>query len=689
MGRRRTTERLEAIATELEIFCIIYPPPQEQAQLLVKEMAELLEARNAWDAGRLAALPSVDIANQWLTLERLSVAANVADFVLRRTADGVRPSRPATVDTIRISDRLAGCLDVVRGAAGDWARVPAKLRRPAHALAWAQFELCRTLLGHLVLHPAPNMAVDRDSTDGWLDQEGRFEMRELMLQRVTTAYRAAANMPPLLRGATAEENLATMTGNFIIAHLQVASVLPGVTDAAAHVRQSDWMTTAEIAVARSTLESAVLNETHPSYSQYLLAHANLDLIEGKTDSTLSALRQAAQSVHVTGRDRIGLLQTLLARSQQNEDRVALITEVLDECDRAPAAVDVAAQRAGSMMQLLSEIGRVAIDSPGDAPPLLRRVAAIPTQFDFQRTHLWMVPGATCVAVLVDSDGSTEVTQLPGLSDDRLLARISDDHAEEFESVNSVDGLRKDLTSALEPLRSRLASRSDAVTMHAFAFLKHVPLAALTGRGSLLAQKPGVMILAPAPDPAECRESGTFWLVDEDFSQTPSLPVRQTDEVARYHSTNDPDDQRWRHAFSALSRTDRRRVVVFSHGHVDQFRVEHTGIVVQRADAGPLIVPALQIAQFDLRHVELAVILACGAGQGNVFVEPSLSLGHAFRFAGVHEVIAPTWPVEAAIAAAFLDRFLLHANAGVHSPDAWARVLAEDPNRFVSFDLFGA
>ena len=81
-------------------------------------------------------------------------------------------------------------------------------------------------------------------------------------------------------------------------------------------------------------------------------------------------------------------------------------------------------------------------------------------------------------------------------------------------------------------------------------------------------------------------------------------------------------------------------------------------------------------------------MACGAGQGNVFLEPSLSVGHAFRLAGVKHVIAPQWPILAEHALDFTNRYLKLINSGTEYVEAWSTLLGQDPNRFISIALFG-
>ena len=54
-----------------------------------------------------------------------------------------------------------------------------------------------------------------------------------------------------------------------------------------------------------------------------------------------------------------------------------------------------------------------------------------------------------------------------------------------------------------------------------------------------------------------------------------------------------------------------------------------------------------------------------------------------RLAGVRVVIAPQWPILAASALEFANRFFDRVDAGDSYELAWSSVLGSDPNRFMS------
>ena len=682
MGRKQMRDRLETLGQALAAHGVLFPTPPASKGKLLSGLAEYLKIRDAWETGGTESLPSIDVEGTVLTLEQLAVVATQADFAVRRATDGLEASRPVAVDALRISELLAACLSDLRpNAPHDWETTPRKLRLYADLLCGAQFELSRTLVDYLITHFAPNVEAGRDEPDAWLTLDETNEVRLGLLRRVVDTQRAMAHL-----GSTAPDLLADTYANRIIAIAQVGSLRDPNQSLADRVRELGWLLEHEAVEARALIGQQLSLKCDDN-GRFLIASAILESVEQGLGSPEVAFREASNLPGLRGRNLVGVLRTVLGFVSCPAEAVSLITRILDEAAEIGGS-EGAGLRTESLPQMLQACATYAASDPDSIRAVLRRIAFISADSEPRGEHLWLVPGSPAVAVL-ERPGSTEVIPLPGLSDITLFERLINEHAEEFEAIHSVDGLRRAMTQAIEPLRSPLCACHGPVTVHAFGHLKHIPLASLAGRGSILACAPGVRIFAPGSEPIGPKAARRLWVVDDSLSQVTRLPITGNCHVAAFNSASAELDRRAIDAFATLQAAEMNEFFYFGHGHVDQFRVELAGLVLHQSTHGPKIVPSIQVARFDLRHVELAVVLACGAGQGNVFVEPSLSIGHAFRVAGVQYVIAPQWPVKAQDALAFVERFLHHLGQGQDYVGAWSKVLAEDPNRYMSIAMLGS
>jgi hypothetical protein len=682
MGRRRAREMTADLITALrDAEGVILQAPTDFQADADADLAAYFNLRSMWENGELRSLPSIDLGDAPVTVTKLASTGLLAGFVVRRAADGVTASRRIVFDAMRLSDRLASCLQLIQRTAPHWGAVASRLVGPTHLIVFALSEVNRALLTYLLLRPAPDVSQGRDAPDAWLDLIETAEYRRTCLRRVVAAHRAFVRLPARGPQRNAEEQEALSYADRILAHAGAGSTDGTREQLVELVRETDWLDEEEIQRARELIAGRTTTG-----ARYLLAWSVLSVVEDGEMIGIEVFERALELPESTPRNRVATLFNLLQYATTWEGVQEAILRIVHEI-RSVSGEEREVLQTQALPIALARIAAMAEENPTAATRVLRILAQVPDSFDFGRDHLWLVSGPPTVAVLEQYEEHTvEVFPLPGLDRAELLERLVLEHAEEFEDSFSIDGLRKDLTSAIEPLRTPLANRRGPVSVHPFGLMKHIPIASLTGREALLASRPGLFLHAPGRPTAAGGQIGRFWLFDESIAQSAKLPRDAADESFGFDSTTDDLDPDCHEAFLALRSTKMTQIVCFTHGHVDQFERFHVGIVINQSDEGPRIVPSIQIGQFDLSHVELAVVLACGAAQGSVFCEPSLDLGHAFRAAGVETVIAPQWPIVAEDALAFLRRFLDRVDGGDSYQHAWSEVLGEEPNKYMSVVL---
>ncbi len=362
-------------------------------------------------------------------------------------------------------------------------------------------------------------------------------------------------------------------------------------------------------------------------------------------------------------------------------------------------VDAGRLRAHVWPLLTEALARAALAEPLRSSSVAWRLARFDGESPAEpgrSTHVWVLDGKPPTALIETANTVTPIA-LPDVDYGYLLRELVGKHAEEYDVIHQVDGLRKELGRQFRPLCEALASLSAPVTIHAFGVLKHVPYAALTGSGSILAVRPHLTI-APRRASQRCPETVavaavTRLIVHDRQLTVPKLALAGATHVVPFDSrkpSEDPgaeyDDEVIAELLNAIG--DCRQFVFFGHGYVDQFATNRTGLVVRNLDDGwQRRIPVGAIAAQDFRGLEWAVLLACGAGQGGVFVDSDIGISDAFNLAGAQHVIAPLWPITRATAAEFLTK-LLHEIDYLHRPigAAWANVLAQDPNRFGAMAL---
>jgi CHAT domain len=646
-------------------------------------VGKYLELRRAWDEGAVYELPDTDVEHKVLTVAEISGAALVAEFALRRAANGVQPSRPIAVDAIRIVRRLGACLDAFVAVASASSGVERKLRWAAVVLSFAQFDLSRSLIGYVSTHPAPDVGAGRDSPDAWLDAQRTCDVRRELLARLVQAHRMLAR--PVVGFAALEPGgTALLQAQRVLAHVQVASLEANEEGLSESVRSTDWPNGAELEAIVASLEADVHNQS----PEALIARSWIAFVESGEDNRRAALLKAAEIGGLKGRNLVSLLRTLLQVVATSDEATTIIDRILDEVEKAPPNERFLIQ-SEALPHVLASLAALSLEHPKQGCAISRRIVRLPVDLTLDSNHIWFVPGGTPVAIIEPIEGEPTTVELPLLANPKLLEELIINHAEEYVHTHDLGQLRRQLSAAIEPLKHSVCALGSPVTVHAFGALKHIPVAALTGKGSILATQPICKILARSPTSMRPDHPLTqrLFIVDDELRQAARLLRSDESEVLHFNSS--ARDERCFEAFDALEAAKARQVVFFGHGHVDQFRLGYTGLVVEQADTGNGFIPSAQIARMDLHSVEVAVVMACGAGQGSVFLEPYLSVGHAFRLAGVTHVVAPQWPIDAEIALDFTHRFLKLIDGGVDYIDAWGHVLAEDPNRFISIAVLGS
>lgn len=685
MGRKRAKQIADEIREELRSVGIDLGRGTELKLALLSEMKHHFDRRELWESSGSRQLPPTEAGDRSITIAEFARLAHNSAFALRRASDGLVASRSIAVDAIELSRRGAAALRATVGAHG-LRDVPKRLHLHALAIALGLFELARSLVGYLATHHAPDAAAGRDAPDAWLDETGTVDERATAVANVALAHRVMER----LRQRSDEEfdlrDRALMFAQRIAAAFQAASCEVQVGEIADHVRSHRWLEPSEVEAAKACIEAANRLGRGATDGEFAIALSMIDLLDGRPTDLANELRSAAEQLH--GINRVGVLRTLIGL-QDSPEAQADIADALIEATLPGADADAWSLRVQALPQLLDATAATALVDASRGAVLARRVAVLPDDHVFVHHHVWLIPGRTPVALIEWQPSELETVSLPALNDLGVMEALIVRHAEEFELAFDLGRLRQQLSTMIDPLRTALSVASGPVTFYAFGWMKHIPLASLTGRGSVLAVDPGVYLFAAGPSARTASQGGKrLYLIDEDLSDAYPLRIADGAEVARFDSREDGTEavQVLQSAFAMPGISE---LVFFGHGHVDQFYVVQAGLVVGATDDGPIHVPSVVLSNLDLRSVEMALVMACGAGQGNVFVEPSLSVGHAFRRAGARCVIAPQWPILATDALAFTRRFLDLIEQGLAYDEAWARVLAEDPGRFMSIAFLTA
>ncbi len=680
MSRIRSRKQIDAVNSGLAAFRLVLRRTADVQAEYRAATEKYLRLRSGWEDGSSTVLPSTDIDSAELSVAEAMSAAFLADFVLRRSNDGVEASRPVAVDALRLSNRVSGGLELI---VGDGGQQPRRLQQAAAVLALAAFELSRSLVGYLVNHYAPDVDAGRDEHDAWLPPEQTTEVRKREAQRAVRAYAAIRRYGPGSTGGWRED--ARFYAQLIACVKQaVASGVPSESQVVLH--EIGWLTPEELVEVRSLLQRAISEGDDDLRGQCTVGLAMLDSLDGRSEAELGMLLHAAALL--SGRNRMNLLRTVLGLVETPGSLADVVRAIIATADGA-GPEDGIRMRAEALPQVLIALTRIAVAEPAHIPDLARRVAGWPRELVIERHHLWLIPGVPCVAVMEAPDGSVWAEGLPGLSNPDLISRLINDHAEEFSEVLELGTLRRELSEAIEPIRTRLAEATSSVSYYAFGILKHLPLAALTGRSAVLAAKPGVLMFTPTRQQNDLisprANPKRLFCVDMELKQSERLKHISVSEIVEFNSAS-TDTAGTISAISRAMSSGAREILFFCHGHVDQFRVRNSGIVAATASGGVPVVAATGFASQDLRSAELVVAMACGAGQGNVFVEPTFSIGYALRLAGAKLVIAPQWPIRADVALRFVECFFQKIDRGASYTDAWASVVGSDPNSFISIAL---
>jgi len=616
VGRRRARQIEDDARDRLQRAGISLDRLSALSDGLTSEMLSHFGLRRDWEAGSLEGLPDTDVGDQILSIAELVGVAHTSAFLLRRTSDGLSSSRPLAIDALRIYRRCESALTAMAGLHG-LNDVPKRLRDPVSAVALGLFELARSLVQYLVTQPAPDLAAGRDSVDGWLDVNQTSEERNAALAAVTLSHRVLER----LRNRDADlgsRDSAAMFAQRIAAAFQSASCEVSQTDIGMYLRERHWLDPAEISTARSYFEEARHSANSPQDAELALAAAMINIAEDGTADLLDEFRAAAAAYG--GLNRVGMLRTLVNFVEDPNELEVLAYDLLT-ATASGASCDAATLRVQALPQLLNALAAISLHDAAKAALLARRIAGLADSEVFTHDHLWIIPARTPVALIEWRASEPEVIALPDLNDPAVVGTLINEHAEDFERAFDVSRLRQRLTALIQPLRSVLADASAAMSFHGFGWTKHIPIAALTGRGSILAISPGMYVFAPGPPPETSLHSGRVLVVDRELYEDYPVQTTQGAQVVFFDSRDDGTD-----ALATMRATlasgDLSELVFFGHGHVDQFNLLQTGLVIgiqapasNAGDDSVLLIPSVAIAGLDLRAVRLALVMACGAGRG--------------------------------------------------------------------------
>lgn len=685
----------ESLADPWAAAGLVFPSRVAQRDAADAVMSSIAALRLAWEAGDTSGWPSTLVPPEPLSVEEFGALADVVTFALRRATDGARASRSVAIGALALLDRMERAslaLDALATLENPRGRAAAAMQ-----LDVARIHVLCAILPYIQTHLAPDVAA-ADDPDAWLSLEQTSIVRHDLLRRLGTAHaRVDAHLMDLeTAGAfdSRELRLELLAGRLRAETAVVSVEMPyGEPRIVLAGMLSDDELSAAAADITACLTSMANDRSHPSMKSLALGLlAARYLLRDDLAQLSEQSANLANTLDFPLFDRINLLLTALSLggSSDSEQVLGLLLSILRLVEESPRG-----ERVRLNAHVSSPLAMALSTQAKSRPVEVSRLAGLLSGFGDDRArwcmdhpHVWLLPGEVSTA-LIDSYSETHVVPLNDLDVDYLLHHVLANHAEEFDEFRPFDELRRRLSNQLRPLTRHLAALDGPITLHAFGFLKHVPFASLTGDGAILAVKPGVRIMARRKKAGDIEPSVTvppqrLFVLDDDLAESRRVPTGDA-VVTRFNSSLPGDLTAAQAAFHRLM-SGASEVFYFGHGHVDQFHHEHSGLVVDQTTVR--LVPALSIAAQDWHGTSLAVVMACGAGQGNVFTELGVSVADGFCLAGVRRVIAPTWPIGAVDASRFLDRLLALLESGVDPEVAWARVLAEDPNRYCSMAIFG-
>jgi hypothetical protein len=646
------------------------------------------EARAAWDAGAVVVWPSIDIPYGPLSKSELFALSDAVTFTMGRASDGYRPSRPAALALMSLVLRLvrirAAAIGEVRADRSD------ELTLAALDAAYLIVPLTYQMLQYLRSRPLP---MADPETDAWANEQQTEAVRRSLLTWLAEAHDDLDDALQTSELRTAEAARAKFGARRVLAIATVVSAENGsasppgadLLGSMSSDRLAD-LTTLISAELQSILDDVGAN---PEYAAFLMNAVGVIEYLWKGDSTsFYSLGVEIARWQLPTHAKVNALVSTIAWTT-DEECLDLLQQLFDLVDsEPPVRQQYLCALAGD--SVLAALARLSLAHPAKVSALAGRLAGFGAdrlRWTRSHPHLWLIPGRPGVAVL-DHGTDVEVVPLERL-DYSTLAELTHLHAEEYVESHDPGRIRRDLSDQLRPLGHHLADLAGPVSFYSFGHLKHIPLPALTGRDVRLAAQPGLYRLAHRlmnldKVPRADRHRGRAFVVDDDLEAFKRVPVSKA-SVFKFDST-DPCADGIPPAFEQLT-AGWREVLFFGHGYVDQFRSTQVGLVTRFVEGGAMFSPPQSYASFDLRSTELAVVLGCGSGQGNVFVEPHASVADGFCLGGAQWVIAPTWPILAADGAEFLARLTSRLDRGESAVDAWAAILQEEPNRFCSICLF--
>ena len=661
------------------------------------DLARLVVRLGADDYTALIDWECLDIGSAEFTIADLCAIGQVAGYALRLAADGRQRTRDYAIRSLDVAERIERVTEFLA-------------EHEISADAGLLFRLCevavhlnRALLAYMQTHTLPDRAR-ADDPDVYLTISQVVEIATVLRGRVETAHHRLAHVGESvgsIPAAAITSARADMLAYRLAAERQYRQLIE-VAAASGCVVPAPPEFGNELNDAVKTLTAgmaAVEQDDH--VAAHRLAAARLDALAlmGRTPEEL--IEDLQDLLSMTGADTLDLLHTHLTLISHSA--VASPDLLLEQVDAAleliesakPDRRDNLRSRAGTWLAIALAAG-ARMDPPRAAVLAARLAGAVRSQHPWppDRTHAWVLPGNPSVA-LVESKLGVEAIELPTVDVQAVAHQTGGQHAEEYEPSPPFVELRRELSAQFRPLCERLAASSGVVTVHGFAELKHVPFAALTGIGSVLATAPGLALLArrtPLYRPRSTPGGATgrrLAVVDADVWPG-TKPKVACNTLWRFDSgvpIDSPEEARCDELLQLIRTHD--ELIYFGHGVADQFVNSLTCLKLGVLGDGRVVgIPPQVLRSLDLAHIEWALVLACAAGQGNVWIEPDDGIATALTMAGVGCVVAPTWPIEVRAARAFFDRFILRHDRGrLDARTAWADTLAEDPNRFACVALF--
>lgn len=638
-------------------------------------------------ADKIARIP--ELVDRWnaretTSLGELGLYGMMFHWALRLSHDG-------DTSTHGVASSARACSDVTAVALKlEWDH-PQKATINAELLQSA-FHLNRGLLVFAARHFLPSNS-DAEAADAWHCRCSQQAAAEPLYERCVEANEKLLRLDPWRVDREHRADLLAM--RMVVERAWIA-----VGDCAACARHPNAINSAD------RPSTAPLEEIWRELNQLLADSAALAkrpaVIEGRISALLSNLTGVSRTKGLV-RD---LIASPLPRSEKARTLVELACRSDNEVSETLTLLNLAfgelstvssaefftfrAAVGTTMSLLLAEL--VTEENVGKVFEIASKLCGlIPADpWPASANHIFLFPGSPCK--ILQRDGPNMSLNEFTVDIDNTVAPMVIDHAEEkVDQSPDLKALRDELSRQFEPVLNQLAAAGNPPTVHAFGFLKHVPLGNLKFDGRTYASKytygtpvPNSRTRAHRATDSETG-GGRIALLDSSFTQLPTCNNLDRNRVRSFDSRNCNSDDAIQQIFGDLDQFE--ELIFFGHGSVEQTDYKRRGLVVgDNIDRPRVLLPESFLSR-DLSHLKWAAIIACGAGQGSVLVEGVPSAAECLLEAGAQAVIAPRWPIENNRGRLFLDAWLKKVDSGLSPRDACVRVTAGDPKNYFSIECF--